>query len=209
MYALITIRIYEINNNFMYYFHARKSLSNSLEKIRYYNLILLLDILSLLTCIYYITFVRIDVFSDVLVPNIYIAREYIFYFTQNRLASQRRAVHSMEIYAWDPPPLSPRRGRENSVDACGRQVSQTPSGPFTSIRLPPFRPQVDNGIREIVACWTHRNRQYASVCMRVISETFKIDLKLINLTEQALGPLLKYKRSRLTMGLGVYFARTL
>lgn len=99
MYALITIRIYEINNNFMYYFHARKSLSNSLEKIRYYNLILLLDILSLLTCIYYITFVRIDVFSDVLVPNIYIAREYIFYFTQNRLASRRRAVHSMEIYA--------------------------------------------------------------------------------------------------------------
>jgi len=91
-------------------------------------------------------------------PDIF-ARKRIFYLTLNRLAGQHRAAYSMEIYAKAPPPLS-RKGRENSV-AGWTAASQTLSGPFTSVQLPPFRPSRQRYIK-IVGCWAHRNNQYRS-----------------------------------------------
>lgn len=78
-------------------------------------------------------------------PEIF-ARKRIFYLTLNRLAGQRRAAHSMEIYARAPPPLS-RRGRENSVDGYGHQLRRLYLGPLRASNCLPFV-QVDNGIQK-------------------------------------------------------------
>lgn len=98
------------------------------------------------------------------IPDIF-ARKRIFYLTLNRLAGQRRAAHSMEIYARAPPPLS-RRGRENSVDGYGRQLRRLYLGPLRASNCLPFV-QVNERYTKIVDCWAHRN-QHQSASQRLL-----------------------------------------